>query len=177
MKWYAYNENEDGTYDMILDHNTTSNVQYNSTRSNAVQKEVAEALNNDTKTWKVEARLITAGEIANITKNTTWSANGGYYYFDSNNQTLVANSKGASKYYWLYDYTANCENFGCNVQDGNSYTVYGNTSKSTIQGYWTNTAHSSSSTKVWKVSYVGCTEGGIVNYSYFGLRPVITIPK
>src|SRR5574344_2306462 len=56
-----------------------------------------------------KARFITANEIATITGSTSWNSNTKLYtdwfYLDSNSQTQTAQSKGASKYAWLYDYT------------------------------------------------------------------------
>ena len=83
MKWYAYKD--DGTnYTMILDHNTTPFVAWNSSGfSSRGMKEVVEALKTDTEKWSSEltlsekldgfdytgykARLITANELAEIT--------------------------------------------------------------------------------------------------------------
>ncbi|MEI3499554.1 MAG: hypothetical protein V8Q71_03590 [Bacilli bacterium] len=73
MKWYVFNDKEgNATVNVILDHNTTANVAYNSTGSNSEMKEVADALKKDTSTWKNTARLITANEVAKITGYTSW---------------------------------------------------------------------------------------------------------
>ena len=37
-------------------------------------KEIKESFEEDTKNWKVNARLITADEIAKITGNTNWTS-------------------------------------------------------------------------------------------------------
>ena len=53
MKWYVFNDKEgNATVNVILDHNTTAGVVYNSTGSNSEMKEVADALKKDTSTWK-----------------------------------------------------------------------------------------------------------------------------
>ena len=75
MKWYVFNDKEgNATVNVILDHNTTANVAWNSTGNNSEMKEVKKALENDTKDWKNTARLITANEIAKITGNTGFDA-------------------------------------------------------------------------------------------------------
>ena len=59
MKWYVFNDKEgNATVNVILDHNTTAGVAYNSTGSNSEMKEVKKTLENDTKDWKNTARLI-----------------------------------------------------------------------------------------------------------------------
>ena len=61
MKWYIYNDDDD-TYKLILDHNTTARVAYNSNNVNTSMLEVAEALDKDIANWdsriKESARLI-----------------------------------------------------------------------------------------------------------------------
>src|SRR5574344_1211754 len=89
MKWYAFNDSQDNGYiNMILDHNTTNIVAWNSTLSSTEMKEVAEALVSDTAKWKSElnSRLISANDIAKITKNKNFNVTDSesYFYFDSN---------------------------------------------------------------------------------------------
>ena len=168
MKWYVFNDKEgNATVNVILDHNTTANVAYNSTGNNSEMKEVKKALENDTKDWKNTARLITANEVAKITGNTGFDATQtgqGWFYLDSNNQTLTVNSTNKSKYAWLFDYTIGCTNYGCNVSD------------SSTRGYWTSTPYKGTSTVVWLVNLIGS-----LNHTYMtgnnGIRPVITISK
>src|SRR5574344_317697 len=122
-----------------------------------------------------KARFITANEIATITRNTSWNSSTKLYtdwfYLDSNNQTLTATSKDASKYAWLYDYTYQCTQYGCNAEDNTSYnSIY-------AYGYWTSDAISGGSSNAW-----GVGRGGYLNYSnvagaIYGVRPVITILK
>lgn len=168
MKWYAYAET-DTTYDMILDHNTTATVQWSSVQSNKDMKEVAEALTNDTRSWinTLNARLITADEIATITGNTSWSSstNIDHFFFDSNNQTQTANGLGTSRYSWLFDYTGTCTAYGCNEEDSSNY------------GYWTSSAYIDWSSSVWVVYCYGYIDESVSTDSVRGLRPVITINK
>ena len=78
MKWYTFNDEGEttSTVNMILDHNTTATVAYNSSNVNTVQKEVATTLTADTTSWNssLKARLITADEIAKITGNINFNS-------------------------------------------------------------------------------------------------------
>ena len=169
MKWYAYSD--DGTnYTIILEHNTTAKVAWNSTGSNSEMKEVKEAFEEDTKNWKVNARLITADEIAAITGNKNFNSSTAtiddWFYFDSNNQTQTATNAGVSKYAWLYNYTNDCSNNGCDVEESDNY------------GYWTSTSVFNSSVDNWFVHRYGRLLYNTANLSdHYGIRPVITISK
>ena len=171
MKWYVVKDNsEDSTVDLILDHNTTAKVVWNSTGNNSEMKEVADALKIDTSNWKrnLNPRLITANEVAKITKHPTFDANQtgqDLFYFNSNNQTQTANASNKSKYAWLFDYTKKCTNYGCNKQD------------SSTEGYWTSTSYKDNSTFAWHVGSSGYLGSDYVTYTYYGIRPVITISK
>ena len=165
MKWYVFNDKEgNATVNVILDHNTTARVAWNSTGSNSEMKEVKKALENDTKDWKNTARLITANEVAKITGYTSWGTNiTGYpwFCFDTNKSDTTnqcAKEKGKSEYAWLFDYTNGCTNSGCNTLDLSTW------------GYWT-------STSSWHVSRFGHLSNTNANYADSGVRPVITISK
>ena len=168
MKWYAYGD--DGTnYTIILDHNTTANVAWNSTGRNSEMKEVTTALTTDTSTWdsSLNARLITANEVAKITGNTGFDASKSGqkdFYLDSNNQKQTATSKGASKYAWLFDYTKECTNYGCNIADSSTY------------GYWTSSDYKDGP-YAWIVYRYGNLDRGWVGFTDYGVRPVITVSK
>ena len=189
MKWYIYSDNNKNNFNMILDHNTTAVVAWNSTNSNSEMKEVKTALDNDTSTWdsSLSARLIDADEIAHIVgadrdDTLKWSAdkvygtsdinkNSAYFYFDGSGTTYaewqknVANSTNKSKYAWLYDYTNNCTIYGCNIADsGNS-------------GYWTSTSVKGFNNYSWRVYLNGGIGAELVNSDKIGLRPVITVNK
>ena len=165
MKWYVFNDKEgNATVNVILDHNTTANVVYNSTGNNSEMKEVADALKIDTKDWKNTARLITANEIAKITEKTGFDAskkNQDWFCLDTNQPdttSYCAKAQGKSKYAWLFDYTYECTNYGCNTSDLSTW------------GYWT-------STSSWHVSRFGHLSNTNANYADSGVRPVITISK
>ena len=172
MKWYVFNDKEgNATVNVILDHNTTAGVAYNSTGSNSEMKEVKKALENDTKDWKNTARLITANEVAKITKHPTFDAskeNQDWFCLDTNksdNTSYCAKAQGTSEYAWLFDYTNGCTNSGCNTLDLSTW------------GYWTSTSYKDNLTYVWRVNGSGLLSGDIVTNAGFGVRPVITISK
>ena len=161
MKWYVFNDKEgNATVNVILDHNTTANVAWNST---------ADALKKGTSTWKNTARLITANEVAKITGHPTFDASKtgqSWFYFDSNNQTQTANASNKSTYAWLFDYTDGCTSYGCS-----------NTSNSSTYGYWTSTPKKDDSTYAWYVYRNGDLGTSYVSNLDSGVRPVITISK
>ena len=173
MKWYTFNDegSNSSTVNMILDHNTTETVAYNSTNVNTEPKEAATALTNDTQSWNssLNARLITADEIAKITNNTSFngetSTSDSWFYFDSNNQTQTATTQGASKYAWLFDYTNDCTNHGCNIAESSNY------------GYWTSTPVVGSSSFAWLVTRDDTLYRNNVFDTTCGVRPVITVSK
>ena len=169
MKWYVFNDKEgNATVNVILDHNTTANVAWNSTGNNSEMKEVKIKLEADTKDWKNTARLITANEVAKITKHPTFNVNKenqDWFYLDSNNLTLTVNSTNKSKYAWLFDYTNECTSYGCNVSDSSTW------------GYWTSSPYKGNSTQAWRVVRNGYLGGNGVIFTGDGIRPVITISK
>ncbi len=171
MKWYAFNDDDkSSTVNVILDHNTTASVKYNSTVNNSEMKEVANALKTDTSNWKsdLNPRLITANEVAKITGNTNFDASKtgqSSFYLDSNNQTQTASSTNKSTYAWLFDYTSECTSYGCNKADSSTY------------GYWTSTPKKDDSTSAWRVYWEGLLDHGYVDSAASGIRPVITISK
>ncbi len=174
MKWYTFNDEGENasTVNMILDHNTTATVQWNSTGSNGEMKEVATALTTDTSTWNngLNARLITADEIAKITGNMNFnsltSVSDDWFYLDSNSHIQVVTGQGKSNYAWLFDYTDGCTSSGCNIADSSSY------------GYWTSSSYVGNSSYAWLVHKDGTLNRNNVDITpYYGIRPVITISK
>ena len=198
MKWYAFNDGGTSTdsINLILDHNTTVFVAWNSTNSTlSGPTNVMTQLASDTSSWAgvptrtdsysvsngtatytinystYKARLITAGEIATITGNSSFveatTPSTSWFYLDSNNQTQTATTTGASNYAWLFDYTQGCTSYGCNIADAT------NTS-----GYWTSTAVSGNTIRAWNVGghgFLATVE--VANASNSSVRPVITILK
>ncbi len=174
MKWYIINDTGESssTIDMILDHNTTAVVAYNLSGNNSSMNQVMTALASDTSTWQssLNARLITANDIANITDNTSFNGAtatyDNWYYLDSNNKTKSPNAKGKSNYAWLFDHTKNCISSGCEVADENTY------------GYWTSTPVHGVTQTAWQVDVFGALNNNHVeNAVTYGVRPVITVSK
>ena len=172
MKWYVFNDKEgNATVNVILDHNTTAKVVWNSTGSNSEMKEVKRKLEEDTKDWKNTARLITANEIAKITGNTGFDATQSgqsWFCFDTNqpdSTNWCSKAQGTSKYAWLFDYTNACTSYGCNKADSSTW------------GYWTNTPYKDNSTYAWLVYVSGYLSNDSVTNTGLGIRPVITISK
>ena len=190
MKWYIFNDNsKNGYVSMILDHNTTATVAWNSTGSNSQMKEVSTALSNDTSTWKSElnARLITADEIAQITGATSelswdsskitettpnlsttisWFYLDGKFGTDVTWKTQVVKTQGASQYAWLYNNTSGCTSYGCDLVDSSNH------------GYWTSTYVTGKTNIAWFVSKVGGLDyHNVANSIHYGVRPVITVNK
>ena len=171
MKFYIFDDSGD-SYKMILDHNITAKVAWNSANTNTEMKEVATALTNDTTGWVGNPRLITANEIATISENTTFNGNSStYFYFGSNNTTNYSNQTATQKarqqsYAWLFDYTKECTSCGCNTSD------------SSTLGYWTSTPVADNSIGAWSVGRSGYLSNNNVIYAdYYGVRPVITLLK
>ena len=207
MKFYAFNDDGKDKVNLILDHNTTALVAWNSSGSNeSGPKEVLTQLNDDTKTWvgtetpsnytmdqstqaskakytidysSYKARLITAGEVAQITGNTTWDEKTATnsFYFDSKTTTASTTCKSGNttgcKYGWLYDRTSkSCTKYGClNNSDQETY------------GYLTASSNAAYSGGAWYVDNYADVDNFIVNDDnigdsyYIGVRPVITILK
>ncbi len=173
LKWYTFGGNNKSDYiNLILDHNTTYNVVYNS-YGDASMSEAKTALINDTISWKkdLEIRLITANEIAQITGNKNFnSATSGYkdwFYLDTNSTSYDPNrGEGTSKYYYLFDYLNSCSGFGCKISDDNTY------------GYWVQTPVKDRPSSVWYVSINGTlSDLPVTTANACGIRPVITVRK
>jgi len=195
MKWYAFNDGglTTHTIDLILDHNTTATVLWNSTGSNVSgPSEIMTQLTSDTSSWSgvptrtdsysvsngtatytinystYKARLITASEIATIAGNTgfneTTAVISDWFWFGSNSHS--SSTTLAHNYAWLFDYTNGCTSYGCNIADASNY------------GYWTSTAVSGSTSETWRVYWNGgFGSEGVNELNRYGLRPVITINK
>lgn len=193
MKWYAFLDTiEKDSVKMILDHNTSGNVAWNSSGNNEDgMNEVKTRLEEDTSTWKVSARLITADEVAEITGakealnwNSNHSPSSAWFYLDgkfgsdANWQTKVVTASSKSHYVWLYNYTYQCVEHGCEVEDNNAYP-YGEASDGGyLYGYWTSDSIAESKIEAWRVFHQGSLRLNAVNNGgYCGVRPVIEVSK
>ena len=170
MKWYVYDDNGDGTVDMLLDHNSsTSRISHANKNSQ---------LSTDTNGWRVDARLITLDEISSIT-----GYEGSYDIRDVYFLTHTSNPPRpyTKEYSWLYDYTGDeddegdsdsCENYGCEV--GDTYGYPGGKP----YGYFTGTIITNNfGTKEWHVDYTGKVRWDYTGSSYSYIRPVVTVSK
>ena len=196
MKFYAFNDDGSDKVNLILDHNTTATIAWNSSMSNASgsSEEFLNKLNEDTKDWQgtemptnysinlgegkanytidystYKARIITASEVAQITNNTSWdeTTSTNWYYLDTNTKEK---STIGFRYGWLYDRTnVSCKDNGCLNNADSSMTGY---------GYWTVSSHVGHTNAAWLMSSFGNVSGsGIASSDYYGIRPVIEVLK
>ena len=177
MKWYTFNDSgaNTSTVNMILDHNTTATVQWNTNNKNVsyedsdIKPEI-EKLVSESK-WSVTPRLISAEEVAKISGNTSFTNISSWFCLDTNqidNTSSCSKLQGTSKYSWLFDYTNDCTKYGCNIANSN------------IWGYWTSTTFGNvgSGSNVWMVYRNGNLSYDLANRTtYYGVRPVVTITK
>lgn len=207
MKWYIYADSDKNRFNMILDHNTSGNVAWNSSGVNTNGTgEVQERLEFDTAGWNknLNARLITADEIAHITGADvalSWSSNqplnssapviGSYvswFYLDGSNgsdatwHTQISKTQGSNKFYWLFDNISGCASYGCKKEDNNLYShgTIDSSNTSVIGGYWTSTAIVGDSyiNYAWDIDKEGALGGYMIGtVSGRGVRPVITVNK
>ena len=104
--------------------------------------------------------------IANAVGNNSWNAatSTGWWYLDTKNQTLPTTTNSL----WLWDYTRECQNWGCSnsLEAPEAY------------GYWTRDIIVGSS-YVWRVNRKGeiPNDTTSTNNSGVGVRPVITVLK
>ena len=198
MKFYAFNDDGSDKVNLILDHNTTATIAWNSSGSNVngPSEEFLNKLNEDTKDWigtevptyyimdqtgqasgakytvdysSYKARLITANEIATITGNTAWNETTA-----SNNDWYYFDTKSQIKsttgfnYGWLYDRTHT------SCKDNGCL----NNSDVETYGYWSASSLAADAIRAWLVDSDGDVSIDVVDFSgLFGLRPVITISK
>lgn len=195
MKWYTFLDEVGNTdINLLLANNIIALTPFIDTTN------INNVLVNNISSWKdyvkVTTRLITASEIAKITKADqaiSWKVDKptitppikdesiSYFYFDGaysqdlSWQTSVANQDNLSKYAWLYDYTA-CSSYGCQYADIASYPVDDTTSPTC--GYWTSSPVFGVDKEVWAVDCYGKLDKyEVTDNKNLGIRPVITIPK
>ena len=193
MKWYIFNDSGDN-YTMILDHNTTARIKWNDSNSNvAYESSNLKAVVDDlvtTSGWEVTPRLITADEVNTIVGGvSTWNASDSstWFYFEgtgTKNQTKPTyDSSNRSSYDWLYNNLNKCKtdstDHGCTIEDGNTYSGYGTAGEGQTWGYWTSTpvGTAGSGSYVWCVIRYGRLHYNNANFTYGGVRPVISVSK
>ena len=187
MKWYVIKASgeSDSTVDVILDHNTTARIKWNDSNSNAYESSNVKVAVDDlvtTSNWKVTPRIITANEINTITGRTVFDSSDAshWYYFDSLTQDRVSYSESVrSDYAWLYNNLYKCKtdspDYGCTIEDNNTYTGYGTAENGETWAYWTSTTLGTSS--LWLVGRDGNLGRNQASTANIGIRPVVTISK
>jgi len=177
MKWYAFLDNKSSsTVNLILNHNTTAYVAWNSNYSGTTPDTVNAQLAVDITNWntniKSAARLISANEINQIAPTAeghTWSQTdtSTWYYLHTGltgSSNKYEGAAGSNTYDWLFDNTYNCTTYGCNTADNGTY------------GYWTSSFASSGN--AWDVNCDGTLRNiDVVDDGILGVRPVITVDK
>lgn len=162
MRFYTFNDSKNSSkVNMILDHNTTTYIAWNSSNDNTDNSEIMSKLNDDTSNWisGLNVRLISAEEIAAISGNTTFNiattnTQPAFYFRD---------------YGWLYNNLVWCSQYGCeNSADG-------------VYGYWTTSPVAYTNDGVWYVHRDGSLQRArpaiYGEADSFGIRPVITVDK
>ena len=175
LKWYTFDgNNESENINLLLDHNTTYTVAYNSDNVNTEMKEIKVELDNlvTISKWVYVPRLITADEVAKIVKHPTFNSvtsdNGDWFYFDTLSTSKPSLGIGESKYKWLFNYTKGCvtDNKGCDVEDN------------VTRGYWTSSrVYTESVWDIWRVDRGGLGMNACSIDDQYGVRPVITVSK
>lgn len=180
MKWYAFNDDGSSstTVDVILDHNTTGVVAYNSAGVNTSMNEVTTALTSDTSSWVsgLNPRIIAAVEVAEIAGISGWDLATSYvgFYFDSKtitpSSTCTSGNISGCNYGWLYDRTNNsCATYGCLNNAEESMTGF---------GYWTISPYAGDPANAWVVAGPGyMINDAVSNTNGSGVRPIITLTK
>jgi type II secretory pathway pseudopilin PulG len=166
LKWHVFNDDEKNPYvTMILDHDTTIHVAFNSDGQPQIREAKAQ-LEEDTKQWLkyTGPRLITAKEITEIT-GYDYSILNGYYYLGNNSQEEPTFQEGTNPYKWLFNYTSGCKQYGCDVERTGEW------------GYWTSTIIDDNSQYIWHIRPNGTLNVNSFASTEKGIRPVITIPK
>ena len=203
MKFYIFNYDGGDTLNLLLDHNTTAIIAWNSSGSNASgPKEVLEQLKKDTDSWvgtetptnytmdqsaqtskakytidysSYKARLITANEIATITGNTSW---------DETTASLGEQYYFDTKIKTPSDTCTSGNTTGCKygwLYDRTySCTDYGCLNNSDVEtyGYWSASSIAGDTDSAWHVNYDSLVfYSGVGNSVDCGVRPVIEVLK
>ena len=80
----------------------------------------------------------------------------------------------------MYKCKTDTNDFGCTVEDDNdTYIGYGTAGNGNTLAYWTSTIFGSpnTTTTIWIVGRNGFINRSNASRPYYGIRPVITIPK
>ena len=128
----------------------------------------------NTLTTNLKARMITAEEVAAMTKTIdssfSWTlASDNQYFFSNSNYKIgtITSGTGNTDLKWLIENTSE------DTSSGATNNVY----STNIYGYWTLSPISGYSNVAWYMSGSGYIGHNAVNSANFGVRPVITISK
>lgn len=190
MKWYIFDDSGND-YTMILDHNVVARIKWCTSNCSTItsydNSSVKIALDDLVTVygWKVTPRNITGQEIANIINYNEWTASNHWIYMENLSQENPGLSNLVnSKYAWLYNYLNSCHVNGCEYEDNNSYNMYISTTSGTsgyTSAYYTGTKHetndSISGADIYIVNYNNRFTFGTQGTPYWGIRPVIAVPK
>ena len=166
LKWHIFNDDEKNPYvTMILDHDTTISVPYNSSNDASVMLEAKQQLLLDTTEWdkSIGPRLIKAEEITEIVGFDFNKLSEFLNLATSKKEENITMAEGTNPYKWLFNYTSGCKQYGCDVERTGEF------------GYWTSTKNNNM--QVWHIRPNGTLHGLNQATSTKGIRPVITIPK
>lgn len=194
LKWYLYSDNGDKTVNLLLDHNISKPIIWNTSddMKNGPSKELLDTLKKETSDWSgvddrkdkysldlgeinytidykgYKARLISKEEIMGIISGTSIAGESNRIYFNKSTCKFDSGKTPDCEYGWLFDRTAsNCKDYGCsNNSDRSSFY------------YWTSTAFSKNKT-VWTINSMAYVYPQSADDTYSGtsIRPVITIKK
>ena len=173
---------------LIAEHNITEGTNQTTMSWSDAMKYID---NNNLKSkWSnvLDIDLPMAQDIANAVGNTSWKVadqtQDGWFYLDKNGDTYghtkVSTANNKSVYAWLYDYTRQCEDFGCNYSLPGTANPNG---KTEAYGYWLrdSTALNSDTEnphQAWSVFRDGAMYSRYLSDATSrGVRPVITVLK
>ena len=170
---------------LIQEHNITEGTsQPTMTWSNAM-KYVDN--NNLRSKWAnvLDIDLPMAQDVANAVGNTSWRVEDATssFFLDPKDgvygMVQVADDVNKSAYAWLYDYTRDCFDYGCNYSLPDTANSYG---KTEAYGYWTRDMFAlnndtSNPHRAWRVSSDLGAHHSITNDTLFGVRLVINVLK
>ena len=181
MKFYVFNDNGGVTLNLILDHNTTATVAWNSSEISAISadgpKKVLEQLKTDTDTWQgtitpTNYTMDQTGQTSNANYTIDYSGYKARLITAQEIATITGNTtwneKLTAKSPWYYLDT-NTTSVSSTCQSGNTSgcqygwlydrtltgcTTYGclNNSDQTTYGYWTASSCANTSSYAWYVS-------------------------
>ena len=195
--FYILAANNDKTIDMIMQHNLTEGTSTTTmTWMDAMgffdDSNIANGIGTTAKSnWTnvLNINLPTAQAIANAVGNTSWkvenNTNTGWFCFGTGydqtcngNSGALKNDSQTIKNRWLFNYTRECSNSGCNqsldnINENNVYEAYGYWTRDLVKNYLKD-----DTSYAWFVGRYGLLGNGTVSGADSrGVRPVITVYK